>query len=115
MKNERATTIASTLLAEWILRFVPPKNLLSDRGKPFLSKIIEEMCKILGVHKITCSPSHPQTDCMVERFNRTLCNDLAAHVSVDEDESDKHISMACFRYNTTFKEATDTTQGNVWG
>ncbi len=35
MKNEQATTIASTLLSEWILRFGPPENLLSDRGKPF--------------------------------------------------------------------------------
>ncbi len=41
MKNEQATIIASTLLSEWILRFGPPQNLLSDRGKQFLSKIIE--------------------------------------------------------------------------
>ncbi len=75
MKNEQATTIASILLSEWILRFGPPENLLRDRRKPFLSKIIEEMCKLLGVHKTTCSPYHPQTDGVVERFNRTLCND----------------------------------------
>ncbi len=51
MKMSKRQQIASTLLSEWILRFGPPENLLSDRGKPFLSKIIEEMCKLLGVHK----------------------------------------------------------------
>ncbi len=67
------------------------------------------MCNLLGVHKIICSPYHPQTDGMVERFTRTLCNDLASYVSVDENDWDKHIAMACFRYNTTVKEATGMT------
>ena len=46
---------------------------------------------------------------MVERFNRTLCNDLAQFVSVEEDDWHQHILMACYRYNTTVHEATGMT------
>ena len=77
MKDETASTIAAALLSEWILRFGPPENLLSDRGTAFIGKVMEELCRILGINKILCSPYHPQTDGMVERFNRTLCNDLS--------------------------------------
>ena len=109
MKDETGPTIAANILSEWILRFGPPEHLLSDRGPSFIGGIMNHMCKILGVNKILCSPYHPQTDGMVERFNRTLCNDLAQYVSTDEKDWHKHILMACYRYNTTVHEATDMT------
>ncbi len=52
------------------------------------------------MHKITSSPCHPQTDSIFETFNIALCNNLASYDSVDEGDWDKHIAMACFRYNT---------------
>lgn len=32
--------------------------------------------------------------------------DIRTYVSVEEDDWDEHISLACFRYNTTVNEAT---------
>ena len=109
IKDETAPTLAANILSEWILRFGPPEHLLSDRGPSFIGNIISELCNKLGMNRILCSPYHPQTDGMVERFNRTLCNDLAQHVSVHERDWHKHILMACYRYNTTVHEATNMT------
>ena len=47
--------------------------LLSDRGAAFLSNLMQEVCEILGVKKNNTTAYHPQTDGLVERFNRTLC------------------------------------------
>ena len=71
------------------------------------------MCQSLGFNKIIGSPFRPQTDGMVGRFNRTLCNDRAFYVSESEDDWGKHIAMACFRYNMTVHEATGMTPFNA--
>lgn len=68
--------------------------------------MLEELCKKLWLNKILCSPYHPQTDVMLVRSNRTLCNDLASYVSVAEDDWDKNVATSCFRYHTTVHEAT---------
>jgi hypothetical protein len=59
----------------------------------------------VGTKKIFTSAYHPQTDGCVERFNRTLCNDIAKFI-LDEIDWDQHVCMATFRYNTSVHRAT---------
>jgi len=54
-----------------------PSQLLSDHGGAFLSNLLQEMGKLLGFHKVNTTAYHPQTDGLVERFNRTLIDMLA--------------------------------------
>lgn len=63
---EKSETMGETIFDEWMLRFVPPDKLLSDRGKPFTSNIINFLCQKIGTRKIFTSPYHPQTDLFVE-------------------------------------------------
>jgi hypothetical protein len=42
---------------------------------------------------------------MVERFNATLCRDLAKFMTHEEDW-DRHLAFAVFRYNASYNEAT---------
>jgi transposase InsO family protein len=106
--DEKSETIARVLLDGWILRYGPPEKLLSDRGKVFIGKLLEHMCRMMGVKKIFTTSYHPQCDGFIERLNRTLCKDLAAFVSCEADW-DLHLSMAVFRYNTGVHEATGMT------
>ena len=49
--DQTAKTIAKFLYQGYILIFGAPARLLSDRGANFMSSVIDEMCKILGVNE----------------------------------------------------------------
>ena len=70
--NQEALTVARVFVNEYVCRYGVPVQLHTDEGRNFESKIVEEMCKILEIDKTRTSPYHPQSDGIVERFNRTL-------------------------------------------
>ena len=74
--NQEACTVADRLIDEVFMRYSVPKQLHSDQGSQFESKLIQEVCKLLHIRKNRTTPYHPQCNGMVERFNRTLLNML---------------------------------------
>ena len=70
--DQSAATVANLLVKEVVSHHGVPAELLSDHGKTFLSGLMSEVCKLLGIHKANTTAYHPQTDGLVERFNRTL-------------------------------------------
>ncbi len=70
--NQEATMVAKKLTDEFFFRLSPPEQLHSDQGRQFESNVIAEICKELGILKTRTTPYHPQSDGLVERFNRTL-------------------------------------------
>ena len=79
ISNQEATSVTNKLVDEVFMCFCPPAQLHSDQGKQFESQLMAELCKLLHIKKTRTFPYHPQCDGMVERFNRTLLNMLAAH------------------------------------
>jgi transposase InsO family protein len=59
--DQKAETIALLFLEYIVCRHGIPEELLSDRGANFLSNLIQEVCRVLGV-KINTSGYHPHTD-----------------------------------------------------
>ena len=49
-----------------------PEEILTDQGTPFMSRIMKDLCKLMQIKQLRTSVYHPQTDGLVERFNRTL-------------------------------------------
>ena len=47
--NQTAKTVAKFLYQGYVSIFGIPARLLSDRGASFMSSVIQEMCKILGI------------------------------------------------------------------
>ena len=45
-----------------------PKEILTDQGTNFMSKLLTELYRMLHIQPIHTSPYHPQTDGLVERF-----------------------------------------------
>ena len=64
---------------------------LSDRGSAFLSSLMKEVEELLGFHKVNTTAYHPQTDGLVERFNRTLTAMLAKTVETGGKDCDEHL------------------------
>ena len=106
LPNQEATTVASRLVDEFFLRFSPPEQLHSDQGRNFESAVIAETCKLLGIVKSRTTPYHPQSDGLVERFNRTLLDMLAKAVTDRPFEWEQHLRRLCFAYNSSTHPTT---------
>ena len=70
--DQTAKIIAKFLCQGYIFIFGAPARLLSDRGANFMSNVIEEICKMLGIMKLQTMPYHPQTNGLVERLHQTV-------------------------------------------
>ncbi|GFW78229.1 retrovirus-related Pol polyprotein from transposon 412 [Trichonephila clavipes] len=79
--NQEASTVAEVLVQHWISRFGFPLQLHSDHGRNFNSAVCKRLCEILAINKTMTTALHPQSDGMVERFNRTILNSLSLLVS----------------------------------
>ena len=66
-----AGTVAEQLI-QLFARVGISREILSDQGTNFMSQLLKELYNLLHIQRIRTSPYHPQTDGMVERFNRTL-------------------------------------------
>ena len=54
------------LMDEIFMCYAIPKQLHSDQGLQFESRLMLEVCKRMGIHKSKTTPYHPQYDGMVE-------------------------------------------------
>jgi hypothetical protein len=81
---------------------------MSDRGTHFNNKLVKELCEKFEIKYKLSSPYHPQTNGLVERFNRTLCEALAK-VSEKENQWDEHVEQVLFAYRTTKHTTTKKT------
>src|SRR5215213_5578364 len=99
MKEATAENVVKFIYEGIICRHGCPKIILSDRGTHFRNKLVEKLCEKFKIKHKLSSPYHPQTNGLVERFNRTLCETLAK-ISEKEDQWDEHIEPALFAYRT---------------
>ena len=73
MKNKCADPVADLLVDNIILRFGMPLVIHSDQGREFENGLMQSLCTLLGCTKPRTAPYHPESDGMIERFNRTCC------------------------------------------
>lgn len=96
--NQEAKTVADALIVHFISKFGLPGSLHSDQGRNFESKLFADVCKILGISKTRTTPYRPQSDGMVERFNRTLEDQLSKYVEDHQRDWDKHVPFMMMVY-----------------
>ena len=104
--DQSAITIASLLVEHIVPRHGVPTELLSDRGRAFLSKLMTEVYKLLGIHKSNTTAYHPQTDGLVERFNRTLIDMLAKTSNQNGTDWDDRLPYVLFAYRSCVQLST---------
>ena len=105
-KDQTALTIAKLFVQQIVSRHGVPTQLLSDRGPAFLSHLLTEICSLLGVKKVNTKAYHPQTDGLVERFNRTLTAMLSKKVDASGEDWDEHLPFVLFAYRASLQEST---------
>ncbi|GBM24788.1 Transposon Ty3-I Gag-Pol polyprotein [Araneus ventricosus] len=86
--DQEASTVAEELVRAWISLYGVPMILHSDQGTNFNSALFTELYKLLGILKTRTTALHPESDGMVERFNRTILNHLSLFVSKNQTDWD---------------------------
>ncbi|KAJ8369446.1 hypothetical protein SKAU_G00094740 [Synaphobranchus kaupii] len=107
--DQSAATMAERLVEEMFTRFGAPAELHSDQGCNFESQLLVEVCKRLGVTKTRTTPLHPQSDGLVERFNRTLATQLAILASQHQRDWDRHLPLVLWAYRSAVQESSQLT------
>lgn len=85
----------------------------SDQGRNFESALFAEICKFLGMNKTRTTPLHPQSDGMVERFNRTIEEHLKKVVDAHQKDWDEHIPLFLMAYRLAIHNTTSCSPAKV--
>ena len=71
-----APTCAKILINTWIARFGVPSRIISDNGPQFVSLLWKEIARRMGYRHNFTTAYHPQSNGKVERFHKTLKQQL---------------------------------------
>ena len=104
--NQTAKTVAKFLYQGYISIFGALARLLSDKGANFMSSVIDEMCKILGMKKLQTMPYHPQTNGLVDRSHQTIMRMITKLGEDKKADWMGHLAEIVHAYNATCSALT---------
>ncbi|KAK9515992.1 hypothetical protein VZT92_026587 [Zoarces viviparus] len=105
-RDQRASTVAQVLVAEWFFKFGVPARIHSDQGRNFESSLIQQLCGLYGMEKSRTTAYHPAGNGQCERFNRTLHNLLRTLPVSRKRDWNSCLPQVLYCYNTTLHQAT---------
>ena len=108
--NKEAVTVAKKL-TDFFCRFGIPQRLHSDRGKEFHNQVIDEVSRLLHIQPTFTTAYRPQSNGMIERFNRTLIKMLKTFIDdfVNPTTWDTLLPMLTSAYRATEHASTKCT------
>ena len=93
-------------LVEVFSRLGVPSEMLSDNGSQFVSGVMKEVARILGVRQLYTTPYHPMANGACERFNGTLKQMLRRMCQERPADWDRYLPALLFAYREVPHEAT---------
>ena len=111
--NQEADTIVKAFVDVYVSRFGVPLQIHSDQGRNFTSKLFAEMCQLLQIHHTQSTAFHPQSNGIVERFNRTLSAMLAMYCSEKQRTWDQFLPQVMLAYRSSVNASTGKTPNQM--
>ena len=108
--DETVKTVAKFLYGDYISIFGALTRLLSNRGPSFMSSVIEELFKILGIKWLQTTPYHPQTNGLVERLHQTIMCMIRKLGEDKKADWPSHLAEIVYTYNATWSTVTGYSQ-----
>ncbi len=108
-KYSDAATVAKVVIEQIVPRYGVPEFLLSDRGKAFVGKLMEELNKLMVIQHTKTAPYHPQSNSVTERLNHTLVTMLSMFANSRQEDWDQYLPYVLFAYRTSVHESTGET------
>jgi len=62
LPNQKAETVAKAFVRDWVFTYGPPRSVVSDNGKQFVSKFLLEVYRILGIREIFTTTYHDMVE-----------------------------------------------------
>ena len=106
IKNKCADTVADVLVEKIILRFGMPLVIHSDQGCEFENGLMKSLCTLLGCTKTRTAPYRPESDGMIEQFNRTCLMMLSMFINDRRDNWNELLPYVMHAYRTSVHEST---------
>ncbi len=88
----------ATCLVQLFSRVGFLSEILTDQGTNFMSTLLKQVYKLLGIKSLRTTPYHPQTDGLTERFNQTLKQMLRKFVCDSGNDWDQWLPYLLFAY-----------------
>jgi len=90
-------------------------RLLSDNGSGYVSRAFREYVQVVGIRHILASPFHPQTNGKLERYHRTLKDDVnqVPYEVVEDMEAAIRGFVEFYNYRRYHKALKDVTPSDV--
>lgn len=105
-RSQKATVTGKALYENFFLHYGFPEKLHRDQGRNFESKVVRELCKLLGIKKTRTTPYQPMGNGSVERFNQTLLKMLGTLEHDQKADWKSHVAPLVQAYNATKSDAT---------
>lgn len=105
--NQEAKTVARYFVQEIVCRHGISKEILTDQGTNFLSKLFKNVCRLLKIKNIQTSAYRPESNGALERSHRTLAEYLRHFVNEKQTDWDEYTPFAMFTFNTSVHSSTD--------
>ena len=109
LPDAEAHTCMSAMYNGFFSRFGMPRQLHSDQGKNFESKLIHELCLLAGIEKSKTTPFHPRSDGQAERLNRTLLQMLRTTATDHVNNWPSYLPTVLSAYRMTVHSVTGIT------
>ncbi|UYV76114.1 hypothetical protein LAZ67_13002577, partial [Cordylochernes scorpioides] len=101
-----AAEIATFILEEVILKHGAPREIITDRGRAFMSQMVKEVTSRCKISHLFTTAYHPQTNGLTERLNKTLGDMLSMYVDAEQRDWDSVLPYVIFAYNTAQQGST---------
>jgi transposase InsO family protein len=93
VKHADESTVIDFLFRGILVNYGVPNEILTDRGKCFLSSAVEGFIRKYQIYHLKTSPYHPQTNGMVERVHSILNHSIRT-LSLESDRWDEALDQA---------------------
>ncbi|XP_073803355.1 uncharacterized protein isoform X4 [Danio rerio] len=105
LRSVKAKSVATSLV-QLFSRVGFPMEILTDQGTNFMSTLLKQVYRLLGIKSIRTTPYHPQTDGLTERFNQTLKQMLRKFVTETGQDWDQWLPYLLFAYREVPQSST---------
>ena len=116
LKDQTASTIASTLQTKWLYVHGTPSYLLTDQGSNVDGQVMHDVCSSLGIEKRRSSAYHSQGNSFAERNIRTVKDMLRSvllHRRISQSRWREILPKLLFALNASESKATRCTPFEV--